>query len=194
MPSESHPLETTVAHGAWSGLDHRFKSFFVSRRQVRPGGLRLIARRSGPTTSGWDGLVRPTLSLCPSPSSGFRVSGRVEGIRIMLKLYVGNLSYDTSEARLRELFEEHGEVSSANLVMDRDTGRPRGFGFVEMTEESQGRAAIEALNGQNVDGRDLTVNEARPRENRGGGGFGGGRGGGFRGGRGGGGGGNRGGW
>ncbi len=101
-----------------------------------------------------------------------------------MKLYVGNLSFNTSEDQLRALFEQHGAVTSATLVTDRDTGRPRGFGFVEMSDDAQARAAIAALNGQNVDGRDLTVNEARPRENRGGGG-----GGGFRGGRGGGGGG-----
>ncbi|MBL8763821.1 MAG: RNA-binding protein [Phycisphaerae bacterium] len=118
-----------------------------------------------------------------------------------MKLYVGNLSFNTSEARLRELFEAHGEVVSASIVMDRETGRPRGFGFVEFSNEEQGRAAIAALNGQNVDGRDLTVNEARPREAGGGGGgggrrFGGGGGGGGRGGPGGGGGGGgrRGGW
>lgn len=125
-----------------------------------------------------------------------------------MKLYVGNLSFNTSESRLRELFEAHGEVLSASLVMDRETGRPRGFGFVEMKDDNQARAAIEALHGQNVDGRDLTVNEARPREERGGGGgrgfggggggrgFGGGGGGGGRGGYGGGGGGGggRGGW
>lgn len=101
-----------------------------------------------------------------------------------MKLYVGNLSFNTSESRLRELFEAHGEVLSASLVMDRETGRPRGFGFVEMKDDNQARAAIEALHGQNVDGRDLTVNEARPREERGGGGgrgFGGGGGGGGRG-------------
>lgn len=115
----------------------------------------------------------------------------MEGIAV-IKLYVGNLSYTTTEDRLREVFSEHGEVASATLVMDRETGRPRGFGFVEFVDDAQGRAAIEAVNGQNVDGRDLTVNEARPRENRGGGGgFGGGGGGrgGFGGGRGGGGGG-----
>src|SRR5262245_26430449 len=112
-----------------------------------------------------------------------------------MKIYVGNLSFNTSEARLRELFEQHGQVASASLVMDRDTGRPRGFGFVEMNNDAEAKAAMAALNGQNVDGRDLTVNEARPREDRGGGG-GGGRGG-FGGGRGGGGGGRgggRGGW
>lgn len=123
-----------------------------------------------------------------------------------MKLYVGNLSFNTSEQRLREIFEAHGEVLSASLVMDRETGRPRGFAFVEMKDDNEARSAIEALNGQNIDGRDLTVNEARPREERGGGGgrgfgggggrgFGGGGGGGGRGGYGGGGGGGgRGGW
>lgn len=102
---------------------------------------------------------------------------------IMSKLYVGNLSYQTSESELRELFSQHGEVVSATLVMDRETGRPRGFGFVEFSDASSAKAAIEALNGANVGGRDLTVNEARPREPRGGGGGGGyGGGGGGRGG------------
>lgn len=112
-----------------------------------------------------------------------------------MKLYVGNLSFNTSEQRLREIFEAHGEVLSASLVMDRETGRPRGFGFVEMKDDGEARNAIEALNGQNIDGRDLTVNEARPREDRGGGGGGRGFGGGGRGfGGGGGGGGGRGGY
>jgi cold-inducible RNA-binding protein len=110
-----------------------------------------------------------------------------------MKLYVGNLSFSTSEDELRQLFEQYGQVASATLVMDRDTGRPRGFGFVEMNDDGEAKAAITALNGQNVGGRDLTVNEARPREDRGGGGggrgFGGGGGGGGRGGYGGGGGG-----
>jgi len=114
-----------------------------------------------------------------------------------MKLYVGNLSFKTSEAELRALFEQHGQVTSATLVMDRETGRPRGFGFVEMDNDDEARAAMNALNGQNVGGRDLAVNEARPREERSGGGgrggYGGGRGGGGRGGYGGGGGG-RGGW
>lgn len=97
-----------------------------------------------------------------------------------MKLYVGNLSFDTSEQQLRDMFSAHGEVTSAALVMDRETGRPRGFGFVEFADASNARAAIEALNGTNVDGRDLTVNEAKAREPRsgGGGGYGGGRGGG----------------
>ncbi|QKK08055.1 MAG: RNA-binding protein [Planctomycetota bacterium] len=92
-----------------------------------------------------------------------------------MKLYVGNLSFDTSESKLREMFEEHGQVTSAALVMDRDTGRPRGFGFVEFADAASANAAITAFNGQNVDGRDLTVNEAKAREPRSGGGGGGGR-------------------
>ena len=108
-----------------------------------------------------------------------------------MKLYVGNLSFSTSEQRLRELFEEFGEVASASLVMDRDTGRPRGFGFVEFNNDDDAKNAINGMNGKNIDGRDLTVNEAKPREGGGGGGrgFGGGGGGGGRGGYGGGGGG-----
>ncbi len=97
----------------------------------------------------------------------------------MTKIYVGNLPFSTTEAELRSMFEEHGEVASASLAMDRETGRPRGFGFVEMNDEGQAKAAMAALNGANIGGRDLTVNEARPREDRGGGrgGFGGGGGG-----------------
>ncbi len=98
-----------------------------------------------------------------------------------MKLYVGNLSFQTTESQLRDMFAAHGEVASAALVMDRETGRPRGFGFVEFRDDTAAKAAIGALNGKNVDGRDLTVNEAKPREggggNRGGGGGGGGGGG-----------------
>lgn len=95
-----------------------------------------------------------------------------------MKMYVGNLSFDTSEDQLRQLFEAHGAVRSASIVMDRFTGRSRGFAFVEMDDATQANAAIAALNGANVDGRPLTVNEARPREERsGGGGYGGGGGG-----------------
>lgn len=102
-----------------------------------------------------------------------------------MKLYVGNLSFDTTEAQLREMFEQHGQVTSASLITDRETGRPRGFGFVEFADSNNARAAIEALNGTNVGGRDLTVNEAKAREPRagGGGGFGGNRGGSRGGGR-----------
>ncbi|MCC6971744.1 MAG: RNA-binding protein [Phycisphaerales bacterium] len=104
-----------------------------------------------------------------------------------MKIYVGNLSFSTSEQALRSLFEQHGQVQSAQLVMDRETGRPRGFGFVEMNDSAQAQAAINAINGQEFDGRRLNVNEARPKAPGGGGGFGGGGGGrgGFGGGRGG---------
>ncbi len=93
------------------------------------------------------------------------------------KLYVGNLSYDTTETTLSDAFSAHGNVVEAVLVMDRESGRPRGFGFVTMSNAEEAQKAIAALNGQNLDGRDLTVNEAKPREDRGGGGGGGGRGG-----------------
>jgi RNA recognition motif-containing protein len=91
------------------------------------------------------------------------------------KLYVGNLSYDMTDSDLSNLFSAHGSVRSAQVIMDRDTGRSKGFGFVEMDSDEQAQAAINALNGQEVNGRALTVNVARPREERGGGrGFGGG--------------------
>jgi cold-inducible RNA-binding protein len=91
------------------------------------------------------------------------------------KLYVGNLSYQTQESDLREHFAQFGEVVSANVVTDRDTGRSRGFAFVEMATEEEARSAESGMNGKEVDGRQLKVNESRPREsNRGGGGGGGG--------------------
>ena len=91
------------------------------------------------------------------------------------RLYVGNLSYNTTENQLQDLFAEHGPVTSVDLIMDKFSGRPRGFGFVTMENQDQAQAAIAALHGKNVDGRDLTVNEAKPREERaprsGGGGY-----------------------
>ena len=84
-------------------------------------------------------------------------------------LYVGNMSFDTTQARLQELFEAHGEVTSVNVITDRQPGRPRGFAFVEMATEEAARAAIAALDGQEVDGRALKVNEAKPRAPRSGG-------------------------
>ena len=104
-----------------------------------------------------------------------------------MKLYVGNLSFQTSSADLQELFAQAGTVESASVVEDRDTGRSRGFGFVEMSSKEEGQAAIAQFNGKEINGRNLTVNEAKPREDRGGRGGGGGRGG-FGGNRGGGGG------
>ena len=96
------------------------------------------------------------------------------------KLYVGNLPYSVSDSDLQRLFEPHGAVQSAQVVVDRDTGRSKGFGFVEMETSEGAQAAISALNGQDFSGRSLTVNEARPREERGGGGGRGGYGGGGR--------------
>ncbi len=99
------------------------------------------------------------------------------------RLYVGNLSYNITNQSLESLFAEFGRVQSAQVVMDRDTGRSKGFGFVEMSDNGQAQAAIAGLNQKEVDGRSLTVNEARPREERSGGGgrgYGGGGGGGRR--------------
>ncbi|MGL4408894.1 MAG: RNA recognition motif domain-containing protein [Zoogloea sp.] len=111
------------------------------------------------------------------------------------KLYVGNLAYTVDKSRLEEMFLAYGTVASAQVIMDRETGRSKGFGFVEMGSDQEAQAAIAAMNGKNFDGRNLTVNEARPQEPRGfggprrgpGGGGGGGFGGGFGGGGGGGG-------
>src|SRR5687767_12230290 len=94
------------------------------------------------------------------------------------KLYVGNLSYQVDSSELEQLFGQHGTVVSAQIINDRMTGRSKGFGFVEMGTDEEAQAAIAALHGQEYDGRALTVNEAKPREERGGGGGGGGYGGG----------------
>ncbi|TET33379.1 MAG: RNA-binding protein [Planctomycetota bacterium] len=94
----------------------------------------------------------------------------------MKKLYVGNLNYSTTEEIIRAMFEEHGEVLSVALITDRETGRPKGFGFVEMAEDSAADAAKDALDGKEIEGRTIKVNEARPRRERGPrGGGGGGR-------------------
>ena len=91
-----------------------------------------------------------------------------------MKIYIGNMSFNTTEDELRQTFESFGEVSDINIIMDRDTGRPRGFAFVEMPDASAAASAIADLNGKQLDGRQLTVNEAKPRnDNRGGGGGGG---------------------
>jgi cold-inducible RNA-binding protein len=82
------------------------------------------------------------------------------------KLYVGNLNYDVDSAALEKLFASHGSVQSATVISDRDTGRSKGFGFVEMSNDAEAQAAISAMNGQDCGGRALTVNEAKPRENR----------------------------
>jgi cold-inducible RNA-binding protein len=96
----------------------------------------------------------------------------------MKNIFVGNLSFGATEDALRSMFEAHGTVDRVNVVTDRDSGQARGFAFVEMTNDSEGGAAIAALNGRELDGRALNVNEARPKEDRGGGGYRGGNGGG----------------
>ena len=109
-----------------------------------------------------------------------------------MKIYVGNLSYEATEEDLRQEFEAFGEVTSVSIITDRDSGRPKGFGFVEMTAKAEAEAAIAGINGKTLKERTIVVNEARPRtDSRGGGsygdrrgsGYGGGRGGGFGGGR-----------
>jgi cold-inducible RNA-binding protein len=92
-----------------------------------------------------------------------------------MKLYVGNLSFSTGENDLNDLFSAHGTVDSCRIITDRDTGRSRGFGFVEMSSKAEGEAAIAGLGGKEIDGRPLTVNEAKPQEPRNGGGGGGDR-------------------
>lgn len=101
------------------------------------------------------------------------------------KLYVGNLSYDVDSSALEQMFAEFGTVQSAQVISDRDTGRSKGFGFVEMSSDAEAQAAIAGMSGKQMGGRPLTVNEAKPREDRGGGGRGGYGGGGGRGGSGG---------
>src|SRR5689334_23955182 len=91
------------------------------------------------------------------------------------KLYVGNLSYNVTDSDLEQLLAQHGTVQSAEVIQDRDTGRSKGFGFVQMGSDTEAQAAISALNGNDHDGRALTVNEAKPKENRTGGGGGGSR-------------------
>jgi RNA recognition motif-containing protein len=90
-----------------------------------------------------------------------------------VKIYAGNLSYSLGDAELREAFEEFGTVESAEVIMDRNTGRSKGFGFVEMTDDEEAKAAISGLNGKDIDGRPIKVDEARPKrtESRGGGGY-----------------------
>jgi cold-inducible RNA-binding protein len=102
-----------------------------------------------------------------------------------MKLYVGNLSYNTSEDELRDAFAQYGEVASAKIITDRDTGRSKGFGFIEFSDDESAKRAMSSLNGTDLGGRNLTVNEARPQTDRPKSGMGGGRernGGGYRGG------------
>lgn len=95
-----------------------------------------------------------------------RYQRKVKVIIMSTRLYVGNLSYNTTETQLQELFGAFGPVTNVDLIMDKFSGRPRGFGFVTMENKENAEAAIAGMHGKNVDGRDLTVNEARPREER----------------------------
>jgi RNA recognition motif-containing protein len=116
------------------------------------------------------------------PATGTIIFGRLETAEqdsnMGTKIYVGNLSYDATENDLQDLFAQAGAVTSVNLMLDRETGRPRGFGFVEMATEADAANAISMFNGKDLKGRPLTVNEARPKEERSGGGYRGGGGGG----------------
>jgi RNA recognition motif-containing protein len=89
----------------------------------------------------------------------------------MKNIFVGNLSFNATEDAVRSMFEAYGAVERVNIVTDRDTGRAKGFGFVEMSVDAEGDRAIQSLNGRELDGRNLTINEARPKEDRGGGGY-----------------------
>jgi RNA recognition motif-containing protein len=129
---------------------------------LRPGSRRLRTFLTVPGHSG------------PAPRSGPPAQ---QGDTVGKKLYVGNLSFDVTDDQLREMFAPYGAVQSAQVISDRDTGRSKGFGFVEMGSEQEAQAAIDGMSGQMVGGRSLTVNEAKPKENRPGGGGGGGRGG-----------------
>lgn len=122
---------------------------------------------------------------CRNRSSGWRYAVNFVGdLQLGKKLYVGNLSYNVSNTDLEQQFGAHGAVQSAQIIIDRDSGRSKGFGFVEMGSDQEAQAAISAMNGKEMDGRAITVNEARPQTaGGGGGGFGGKRGGGGGGGR-----------
>ena|SRR5688572_4090712 len=111
-------------------------------------------------------------SFLKRPASDSVISNPNPISTMSTKLFVGNLSFNTTENELQDLFAAYGPVQQVDMIMDRMTGRPRGFGFVTMENQEDAQKAIAALNGKNLDGRDLTVNEARPREDRPGGGGG----------------------
>lgn len=161
-----------LPRGSWSGLFETVSSSILFNASVPP-----------PLNS-WAGLFAAPFLLDPGkfiPCGSAKAP--IGEVQVGKKLYVGNLSYGVSSSDLQTLFAQYGNVQSAQVIEDRETGRSKGFGFVEMGSDEEAQSAISGLNGQSHDGRPLTVNEAKPREDRGGGG------GGFRGGRGGGGGG-----
>jgi len=128
-------------------------------------------KRLAGNSSGYLAVLRRTVKAADQTSARSNTVGRRTTIdkrreSFLMNIYVGNLSYTLSEEVLRDAFAEHGEVTSAKILRDRDTGRSRGFGFVEMPNQSEGEAAVSQLNGQDLDGRALRVNEARPRPPR----------------------------
>jgi RNA recognition motif-containing protein len=128
--------------------------------------------------------AHPEPAFLLDPESTPRVTASLAAEPILSKkLYVGNLAYNVNETDLEALFMPFGSVQSAQVIVDRDTNRSKGFAFVEMSSEAEAQAAIQGLNGYEHGGRNLTVNEAKPREPRSGGGYGGGRSGGYGGGR-----------
>jgi cold-inducible RNA-binding protein len=148
-----------------------------------------MQRRPNPSRSLLPSLALPARRARPEPAflldpeSTLRVASlSLRSSIVGKKLYVGNLTYNVNESDLEALFTPYGSVQSAQVIVDRDTNRSKGFAFVEMGTEAEAQAAIEGLNGRDHDGRNLTVNEAKPREARtgGGGGYGGGRSGGGR--------------
>ena len=167
------PAHKSISAGVWMVREQADSNYEAAH---------LRASEPGPSTA----------TVSPKPirfAASFSIQ-KGKGKSMSTKLYVGNLAFQTTSEELQELFAQAGTVQSASVVEDRDTGRSRGFGFVEMSSNEEAAAAIDQFNGKEVNGRALKVNEAKPRENRGGGGgrgFGGGRGG-FGGNRGGGGG------
>ena len=128
-------------------------------------------KRLAGNSSGYLAVLRRTVKAADQTSARSNTVGRRTTIdkrreSFLMNIYVGNLSYTLSEEVLRDAFAEHGEVTSAKILRDRDTGRSRGFGFVEMPNQSEGEAAVSQLNGQDLDGRALRVNEARARPPR----------------------------
>jgi cold-inducible RNA-binding protein len=151
------PAHKSISAGVW-----KFESGLVSHFEAAPF---LRASEPGPSFA--------TVSPKPSDSQLLFIPGTGERyISMSTKLYVGNLAFQTTSQELQELFGQAGTVQSASVVEDRDTGRSRGFGFVEMSSQEEATSAIAQFNGKEVGGRALTVNEAKPRENRGGGGRG----------------------
>ena len=146
----------------------------LARSRLRPWkrpSLRTLASKRAQGWAGEDGSKSRRGQLSPPPYQVPAVtyrqpSSQCVGKEKELRIYVGNFGYETSEQELREAFEAHGQVQEVSMIQDRETGRPKGFAFVEMPTSAEAQAAIAALNGKEFDGRTATVNEARPRQER----------------------------